>query len=98
MDATGDQAGEVRHVYQVERSHLVGNLPHAGEVDGARIGRAAADEEFGLLAHGDGLHLVIVEGLGLTGDAVADDPVGLAAEAELVSVGEVAAHGRGRVP
>ena len=93
MHASGDQSGEVRHVHQVDGSDLVGDLPHAGEVDDARIGRAAADDELGLLAHGDGLHLVIVEGLGLAGDAVADDAVGLAAEAELVAVGEVAAVG-----
>ena len=77
MHASGDQSGEVRHVHQVDGSDFVGDLAHAGEVDGAGIGRASADEELGLLAHGDGFHLVIVEGLGFAGDAVADDAVGL---------------------
>ena len=94
MHATGDQSGEVRHVHQIDGANFVGDLAHAGEVDGARIGRAAADDELGLFAHGDGFHLVIVESLGFTSDAVADDAVGFAAEAELVAVGEVTAMAR----
>jgi hypothetical protein len=93
MHASGDEPGEVRHVHQVERANLVGDLPHAGEVDGARIGRASADDELGLLAHGDGFHLVIVERLGFASHAVADDVESFAAEAELVSVSEVSAMG-----
>ena len=38
MHAAGDEAGEVRHVDQVEGADFVGDLAHAGEVDGAGIG------------------------------------------------------------
>ena len=74
----------------------VGDLAHAGEVEEAGIGAAAADDDFGLLADGDLLELVVVDGFGIFADAVGDDAIELAGEVELVAVGEVAAHGRGR--
>ena len=55
------------------------------------IGAAAADDDFGLLAEGGGFEFVVVDGLGVAADLVADDAVELAGEVELVAVGEVAA-------
>ena len=71
----------------------VGDLAHAGEVEEARISAAAADDDFGILADGDLLELVVVDGFGIFADAVGDDAIELAGEIELVAVGEVAAHG-----
>ena len=76
---------------RIERANLVGNLAHAREVDDARIGAAAADDQLGLLALGNLLQFVVVDGFGFLGHAVGDDLVGLAGEVQLMSVREVAA-------
>ena len=57
MHATGNQSGEVRHVDQVERADFVGNLAHAGEVDDARIGAPATDDELRTLVLGESSRL-----------------------------------------
>ena len=91
MRAAGDQSGEVRHVDQVDRAHFVGNLAHAREVDDARIGAAAADDQLRPLALGNLLQLVVIDGLGFFGHAVGNDLVGLAGEVQRMSVRQVAA-------
>ncbi len=48
MGTAGDEAGEVRHVDEKVGADLVRDGAHAGEVKLARIGAAAADDEFGL--------------------------------------------------
>ncbi len=63
MRAARNQAGDVRHVEDVSRANLVGDLAHAGEIPQPRIGAAAADDGLGLLALGDGLELVVVDEL-----------------------------------
>ncbi len=91
MGSTGDQAGEVGHIDHQEGSDLVGDGAHAGEVEDARVGAAAADDHLRLFAQGECFELVVVDGLGVFADLVADDSVELAGEVELVAVGEVAA-------
>ncbi len=94
MRAAGDEAGDVRHVEDVDRANLVGDLAHAGEIPQPRIGAAAADDGLGLFALGDGFELVVVDEFGVAAHLVERGPVKLAAEAELVTVGEVAAVGQ----
>ena len=65
MHAARDQAGNVRHVEDVNRAHLVGDLAHAREIPQARIGAGAADDDLRLFALGNGFHLVVVDGLGV---------------------------------
>ncbi len=91
MHAAGDQAGDVRHVEDVNRAHLVGDLAHAREVPQARIGAGAADDDLGLFLRGDGFHLVVVDGFGVAADVIEGGAVELAAEAEPMAVGQVAA-------
>ena len=91
MHAAGDQAGDVGHVEDVNRADLVGDLAHAREIPQARIGAAAADDGLGLFALGDGFQLVVVDELGVAADLVKRGPVELAAEAQPVAVGQVAA-------
>ena len=93
MRAAGNQSGEVRHIDQVDRANFVGDLPHAREVDDARIGAAAADDQLGPLAFGDLLQLVVVDGLGFARHAVGNDLVGLAGEVQRMSVREMPAVG-----
>ena len=91
MNAAGDETGDVGHVEDVERADLVGDLAHAGEVPQSGIGAAAADDGLGLFAHGDGFKLVVVNELGVFADLIEGGPVEFAAEAESMTVGEVAA-------
>jgi len=44
MRTSRHQPREVGHIHQVESAYLVGNLPHAGEIDNAGIGAASADD------------------------------------------------------
>src|ERR1700679_405077 len=93
MHTASDQAGEVRHVDEQKGADFVGNGAHAREVEGARVGAAAADDELGLLAAGDLGELVVVDDLGILTHAVGGDAIELAGEVELVAVGEMAAVG-----
>ena len=93
MHATGDETCEVGHVDHEVGTDFVGDGAHAGEVELAGIGAAAADDYFRLFAEGGGFELVVVDGLGIAADLVADDAVELAGEVELVAVGEMAAVG-----
>ena len=47
VEARGDEPGEVRHVAEQQSSHLVGDLAEPIGLDGARISRAAADDQPG---------------------------------------------------
>ena len=73
MHASGNQSGEMRHVDQVERADFVGDLPHAGKIDDARIGAAPADDQLRTLLLGQLLQFVVVDGFGFFGHAVRND-------------------------
>ena len=75
MGAAGDETGEVGHIDDEVGAYFVGDGAHAGEVELAGIGAAAADDGFGLLADGEGFELVVVNGFGVFADLVADDAV-----------------------
>jgi hypothetical protein len=49
MHAAGDQPGEMRHVDEQIGADLVGDLAEAREVDDARIGGAAGDDDLRLV-------------------------------------------------
>ena len=49
MRAAGDEAGEMRHVDHQIGADFVADLAEALEVDDARIGRAAGDDQFRLV-------------------------------------------------
>ena len=94
MHAASDQASDVGHIKNVDCAYLVGDLAHPGEIPKAGIGAGAADDHFGLFACGDFFHFVVVDQLGVTTNVVEGGPIELAAEAEFVSVGEMAAVGQ----
>ena len=93
VDPGGHQAGEVRHVDMKERADLVRDLAEAREVDHARIGRAAGDDELGLVFPGEGLDLVEVDLAVLAAHAVLDRVEPLAREVRRRAVGQVTARG-----
>jgi hypothetical protein len=78
-------------VVDIVGAHLVGDGAHPLEVPQARIGAGAADDHLGLFCDGGSFHLVVIDGLGVFADVVKGGVVELAAEAELVAVGQVAA-------
>ena len=94
MRPAGDEAGDVRHIEDVHRADLVGDLAHAREIPQARICAGAADDDLGLFAHGDGFEFVVVDDFCVAPDSVKGRAVELAAEAQLVAVGKVAAMGQ----
>ena len=93
MGVAGDEAGEVGHVDHEKRADFVGDVAHAGEVELAGVGAAAADDNFWFFTEGDGFELVVVDGFCVAANLIADDAVELAGEVEFVAVGEVAAVG-----
>ena len=64
---------------------------HARKIPKPRIGAGAADDGLGLFALGNRFQLVVVDQLGIAAHVIERGPVELAAEAELVPVGQVAA-------
>ena len=90
MFTGGDQAGEVRHVDEQVGAHLVGDLPEAGEVELAGVGRPAGE---------DHLRPVL---LGQRGDLVHVHPGGLPVHPVghhvVVQPGEVDPHTVGEMP
>ncbi len=77
MHAACDQAGKVRHVHQIERANFVGDLPHAREINDARISAAAADNHLGTFFLGKLFQVIVIDGLGFLGYAVGDDAISL---------------------
>ncbi len=70
MRAGRDQAGEVRHVDQQQRAAGVGDRAHPGEVDRARVGRAAGDQQARFEFGGERGERVVIDQAGLAVDAV----------------------------
>ena len=91
MDAGRDQARDVGHVDEQQRPDAVGDRGHPLEVDDPRVGRGARDDELRTDLLGLGGQRVVVDPLGVLADAIGVDLVQLAAEVQLHAVGQVAA-------
>ena len=84
------------HVDPQLGADLVRDLTERREVEGARVGGPASDDDLGLLSQGLLADLVHVDAHGLRVDLVRGDIVKLAGEVELHAVGEVTAVGQGQ--
>ena len=91
VQAGGDQPGEVRHVDHQQRADLVGDLAEAREVELARVGGPAGDDQLRLALARDARDLVHVDQARLAVDPVGRDVVEPAGEVDLHAVREVAA-------
>src|ERR1039457_2491930 len=91
MRTSSDEPGKVRHVNQIERGHLVGNLAHAGEVNSARVGAASADDQLRALLYGELFQFVVVDGFRFFRDPIRNDLVRLAGKIQAMPVRPVAA-------
>ncbi len=87
------QTGEVGHVHHEPRAHLVGDGPEAGEIDDARIGRTASDDQLRLAFEREPLDLVIIDLVGVGLDHVGHHLEPLARLVDRGAVGEMAAGG-----
>ena len=85
------KAGDVGHVHHEGSAVVVGNLGEALEVDNARVGGGASNDELGLVLLGLCRHVIEVDALGLGVKAVGDNVVELAREVRGRTVREVAA-------
>jgi len=93
MDSACHQAGDVRHVEDIDGTHFVCDLAHARKIPKPWVGAAATDNRLGLFTLGDGFEFVVVDEFSIAPDLIKRGAVELAAEAEPVPVGEVAAVG-----
>ena len=91
MRPARDQARDMRHVEDVNRAHLVGNLPHPRKIPQPRIGARPADNRLRLLALRNRLQLVVVDHLRVAPHRVKRRPIQLPAEAQLVPMRQVPA-------
>ena len=91
MEPGRDQPREVRHVAPEQRADLVGDAPEHRGVDGARVRRAAADDQLRPVLAREGEHLLLLDELGLPRHAVVDDRVEPTGEVDLEAVRQVAA-------
>ena len=90
MNVRRHEPGDVSHIHQQVRARLVGDLPEAVEVYGARIGAGAGDDHARLLPHRYLPHLVVVY-KPVFPDTIVDEVIHPAAEVELHAVREMPA-------
>ncbi len=101
METGGDQAADMGDVGHDQRPDLVGDGPELLVIDGPGIGTGADDDDLRLVLLGQGLHLVEIDGLGLSIHPVENAMVkppgktGRAPVREMAPVGEV--HTQDRV-
>ena len=90
MRAAGDEAREMRHVGEQGGVDRIGDPPKAGEINRARIGRAAADDEPGPVLLRQALDLAHVDEARRIG-AIEDRIEPLAGQVHRCAVAQVAA-------
>ena len=93
MRAAGNEPGEMRHVDEQVGADLVADFAEALEVDDARIGRAAGDDELRLVLARKLCDLVHVDALVLAPHAVRHRLEPFARHVDRRAVGEMAAGG-----
>ena len=91
MEAGGDEAGDVRDVDHEVSADFVGDFREAREVDDARIGGGAGDDQLRLALFSLLLECVVVDALRLLVDTVRHDLEVLAAHVDRAAVRQVTA-------
>ena len=85
----GDKAGEVRHVHHEQGADPVGDGAEAGEVDLARIGAAAGDDQLRPVLFGEAFDLVIIDAAVVFAHAILYGIEPFAGEIRLGAVGQM---------
>ncbi len=101
MHAAGNQAGKMRHVDHEPGANLVGDFAEPLEVDDARIGRTAGNDQFRLVLQGEAFNLIDSRSGGVSGSHLVGTGVeplaGLVdrrAVGQVTTAGKVKAHDR----
>ena len=94
MHPARHQAGEMGHVDHEDGAHFVGNCAESGEVDDAGIGRAARQDQLGLVLARQAGHLVHVDLLIVAAHRVGHRLEPFAGIVGGMAVGEMAAGGQ----
>ena len=94
VEARGDEARDVRHVHHEQRVVRAGDLGKPLEVDDARVGAGARDDELRPDLPRLDLERAVVDALVLRCDAVGVDLVPASREVDRRAVGQVAAVGQ----
>ena len=90
----GDQASDVGHVDEQQRTDLVGDGAKAREIQGLGVGGKPGDDDLRLVLHGQALDLVVVDQPGSGVQAVLHGVVEFARGRHLGAVSQVAAVGQ----
>jgi len=93
MGATGDQTGEMRHIDHEIGPDLVGDRTELREIDDARIGRTAGNDQARLMLQRQATHVVIIDQVRIGGHAILDGLEPLAGLVDRGAVGQMAAGG-----
>ena len=91
MRSARHQSRKVRHVDQKQRANFIRNLPHAREIDDARIRASPANNQLRLFFLGKLLQLIVIDRLGFLGHAIRNDLVSLARKIQMMAVREMSA-------
>src|SRR5262249_37719616 len=91
MNSPGYQTGKMRHIHEVQRADLIGDLAHARKVDNAGISATSSDDELGSFLLRELFQIIVVNPLGFFGHSIRNDAIGLAREVQVMSVREVSA-------
>ncbi|SKF64881.1 Uncharacterised protein [Mycobacteroides abscessus subsp. bolletii] len=89
--ARRDQTGEMGHVNHQVCADLIGDAAEFGEVEPARIGRPAGQDQFGLPLVGQPLDLGHVDPVVVLADVVGRDVIQFAGEVQLHAVRQMPA-------
>ncbi len=93
VNASGDKAGNVRHIDHEVSADGVSDLTELGEVDLAGIGGSAGKDHLGLALLSDAVELIVVDLLGLIVEGIGDLMEVLAGDVDRAAVGQVTAVG-----
>ena len=77
VEVRGDESRDVRHIHHQARAALFGNVREALEVEEARVGARARDDEPRPMFHGQALELVVVDCFRIPAASVGNDLVHL---------------------
>ena len=61
MNARRDQPGDMRHIDHHQTTRFVADLPKPGEIECARVGARAGNDEFGFLLEGLTFESIVIE-------------------------------------
>ena len=94
MRAAGNEAGEMRHIDHQIGADAVGNAAEPGEIDDARIGAAAGNDQPRLVLFGEALDLVVIDAAVFGANPVMDGVEPFAGQIRRRAMGQMPTRGK----